>query len=91
MSDSAAAAAAAGCNSKAEGRVPRAFEMQTAAELNLHEQIMGHSQPPLINSITGAPAEVKPVNIHLSAEDTQLGLATKQNTPEQIQKTQLSV
>lgn len=52
---------------------------------------MGHSQPLLINSITGTPAEVKPVNIHLSAEDTQLDLASKQNTPEQIQKTQLSM
>lgn len=42
---------------------------------------MGHSQAPLIDSITGAPAEVKPVNIHLYADDTQLGLATKPEDP----------
>lgn len=43
---------------------------------------MGHSQPPLIDSITGAPAEVKPVNIHLyDYDDTQLGRATKPQHP----------
>lgn len=40
---------------------------------------MGHSQPPVIDSITGAPAEVQPVNIHLYAGDTQL--ATKPEQP----------